>query len=111
MKGHPLHVTILEEPGARRCEGQCGVDWSSEESQDAARQALRARFGDSVDLEFFALEQSSPPPTMASLVERVRAENLPLPLLAVDGQPRIWGDFDIRMMFTVVDAEMETRNG
>ena len=111
MKDKPLTVAIVDDSRGEKCEGQCGVDWTLDESRAAARQALGARFGERIELEFLDLSQHLSRPKPPGLLERIQAEGLSLPLLAIEGEPRISGYFDIRMMSDAVEAELEFRHG
>ncbi|MEW6033534.1 MAG: hypothetical protein AB1603_01610 [Chloroflexota bacterium] len=109
MKARPVPVAIVDDSSGGKCDARCGTDWSQAESRESASRALRARFGDRVKLAFFDIAQAEtlPPP---GLLHRIRAQGFSLPLLAIDGEPRIAGYFDIRMVSDVVEAELEMRN-
>ena len=109
MKGKPLTIAIIDDSRGDKCEGECGVDWTLDASRSAAREELRTRFGERIDLEFLDLSQYLSRPKLPGLLERIQAEGLSLPLLAIEGEPRISGYFDIRMMSDAVEAELELR--
>lgn len=109
MEGRVVAVAIVDDSSGVRCDARCGTDWSLVESRETARRALRARFGDRVELAFFDVAQPSDCPAPPGLWQRVRSQGFSLPLLVIDGEPRIAGYFDIRMISDVVEAELEMR--
>ncbi|MBI2957824.1 MAG: hypothetical protein HYY32_03175 [Chloroflexi bacterium] len=105
MKGEPLAVFIITGRTAY-CDAGCGLDWSVRDNQEAAKAEASARFGGKVALAFCdAGDADCPAPQ--ELLARARAGSVPLPLLAINGAPRITGDFDMRMMWVIVEAALE----
>ena len=51
------------------------------------------------------LDLATADPATREMEERVRAGNLPL--LLINGQPRINGPFDLRMLSDTIETEME----
>lgn len=100
MSGSLIEVTIIH--GERyRCDAQCGIDWSSPEVVGLAKERIKQRFGDGVTLRLIKASEN----------KHVTLEEDALPVLAIDGQPRIRGQFDIRGLLDVIDAELEIRRG
>jgi len=96
----------MDDSKAEKCEAHCGIDWSSKEAITLINQRIKERFGGRVKLEY--LDLSKPRTGRAlELNQLVKDENLPLPLLVINGQPRISGQFDIRHLLDAIDAEME----
>jgi len=101
-----MQITVIDDSKAEKCEAHCGIDWSSKEAITLINQRIKERFGGRVKLEY--LDLSKPRTGRAlELNQLVKDENLPLPLLVINGQPRISGQFDIRHLLDAVDAEME----
>ena len=90
-----------------KCAANCGVDWPSTEATTLASQRIKERFGDRAQLEYLDLSQPVVEPSSLKWQQKVRDEGLPLPLLVINGVPRILGQFDIRMLLDAVDAETE----
>lgn len=107
MSKEPLAVIVLDDTSAGKCEAGCGTDWSKDEARVAAASALQARFGQRVTLSFCDLAQPESDAALAELARRAVAEGLSLPLLAIDGEPKIAGLFDVRMVADVVEAALE----
>ncbi|MBI2831664.1 MAG: hypothetical protein HYX79_05355 [Chloroflexi bacterium] len=105
-----MKVTIIDDSIANKCEGHCGTDWSSAESRDLAARRIEERFGGGIDLEYVDL--SSPMPTNHALKFKKMAghEKIPLPLLLLDGQPKISGQFDMRQLLDAIETELEVRH-
>ncbi|MBI4284510.1 MAG: hypothetical protein HY670_01240 [Chloroflexi bacterium] len=102
----PLTVTIAASRQAESCEAACGLDWTAAENAALARQRVKERFGERVQMEFLDLSSGGP---AAPLAERVKREELSLPLLLVDGAVRISGNFDFRLLLDTIDAGLEMR--
>jgi len=112
LNKHIIQITILDDSRRERCEAQCGVDWSSAEVMASANRQIEERFGDGVKLGYLDLSQlTTDHDHHASGLTRVSgSENLPLPLLIIDGVPRIAGQFDIRLLLEAIDTEVEIKH-
>lgn len=101
-------VVIYEarEQGKPCAEG-CGVDWLSEENQRLAQQLVSRNFGASVRLSFVNLSLPQERTRHREMVERVGKEGLVLPVLVINGEVRISGHFDFRMLRDMVEVARE----
>jgi disulfide oxidoreductase YuzD len=105
-------VIILDQIGGKWCPEGCGVDWLKEENRNLARESIKQRFGDRVRIDFFDLQDPSIKQRFPQLVEKIKEESLYLPILLINGEVRISGYFDFRMLLDMVEAEGElTREG
>ena len=104
---HTIHVTILDDSRQKECDADCGVDWSSGDAIALARQRFKERFGDEIQLAYFDLSTTTANRDAAEWHEVIKDKNLPLPLLLINGQPRISGQFDTRRLLDVIEAEIE----
>lgn len=103
-----IKVIILEhKEEGKPCPASCSVDWLSEDSQRVARERLRERFGEGVSLEIYNLEDEEAREKFSHYLERVHREGLLLPLLIINGEIRISGHFDFRMLLDMVEASIE----
>lgn len=110
MSRNALQVTIVDYVGrANKCDIDCGENWSSPESIALARQRVKTRFSEGIRLEYVDLSGSGVANISSELRQKIRDDILPLPLLIINGEPRISGQFDIRMLLDAVEAEMEIR--
>lgn len=107
-QGLPVSV-IIDSRKKAWCEGECGLDWSKRDNQLMAEQAVQTRFGSTVDLTFCDLATSGSCGLLVNAEEN-DAGTPGLPVLAIDGQPRITGLFDVRMMCLVVEAALENND-
>ena len=105
MVKHDIQIFIVDDSKGEKCETNCGVDWSSADAIDLANQRIKDSFGSGVQLEYIDL--SEPANSHRALEFRQRIKDLPLPLLVINGRPRISGRFDIRMLLDAIDAEVE----
>jgi hypothetical protein len=99
-------ITIVDDASrAERCAGNCGVDWSQSGVIGPARQRVSERFGDRAALEYIDL----PAAVDSESVRKMRAaiQGLPFPVLLANGRPRIAGEFDMRQIIDVIEANLE----
>jgi len=104
-----IQITIVDDSKSEKCNAHCGVDWSSPQVIALASQRIRDRFGDKIELDYLDLSKSitnHPTPELNQIAGR---KNLPLPLLVINGQPRISGQFDIRLLLDAIEAELEIK--
>ena len=109
MSGELLSVSIVEDGSAGKCDARCGVDWSLDENRQAAQKEIRARFGQRVGLSFYDMAAPTECRVPADIVDRVLSKSIAAPLLVIDGELRIAGYFDIRMMCDTIQAALEMR--
>ena len=109
MSKHIIQITIVDDSKSEKCDAHCGVDWSSVEAIALANQRIKDRFGDKIRLEYFDLAKPAANRHSLELNQEVRNKNLPLPLLLIDGVPRISGQFDIRLLLDAINAELEIK--
>ena len=102
-----VQIIIIDDSKGDKCDVNCGVDWSSAEAITLANQRIKDRFGDSVQLEYINL--SKPMNSRRDFGLNQRIKDLPLPLLVINGEPRISGQFDIRLLLDAIEAEMEMK--
>ena len=104
-----IQITIVDDSQGEKCNSHCGVDWSSEEVIALASNRIKERFGERMKLNYLDLSKPMTGRHATELKQKIRKEKLPLPLLAINGQPRISGQFDIRQLLEAIDAEMEVK--
>ena len=102
-----IQVIIIDDSKSEECEASCGVDWSSAEPLSLASQRIRDRFGNRVRLEYIDLSKPMNSQRYLDLTQKIK--DMPLPLLVIDGESRISGRFDIRMLLDAIEAEIEIR--
>ena len=108
MSKHDIEILIVDDRQARSCEVGCGMDWSSAETVALADQQIKARFGDRVQLKHLGLSEAVTGSLTLELQQGIRNGNFSLPLLIINGESRISGPFDIRMLLDAVEAVIET---
>jgi len=104
---HTIQVTILDDSKGEKCDAHCGVDWSSVEAITLASQRIKDRFGDKIQLEYLDLSKPVANRRALELVQGIKNKDLSLPLLLLNGKPRISGQFDIRLLLDAINAELE----
>ena len=107
---YTTQITIVDDSKGEKCDAHCGVDWSSAEAISLASQRIKERFGNKVKLDSLELSKPTTNHRTLELSKEIKDKNLPLPLLLINGQPRISGQFDIRLLLDAIDAEMEIKS-
>ncbi len=102
-----IQITIVDDSSTEKCDASCGVDWSSQETLNLANQRTKDKFGDKIQLQYLDLSNPMTAHDAPEWNEVIKDKNLLLPLLLVNGQPRISGQFDLRQLLDVIEAEME----
>ena len=107
MSKHDIQSVIVDDSKAEKCDAECGVDWSSAESIALASRQIKDRFGKEIELDYLDLSQSTDNSLALELSQEIKNKNLSLPLLLINGQSRISGQFDIRQLLDAIEAELE----
>jgi len=99
-------VTVVDDATSPKCEARCGLDLSSPETFKSTAEVIHKLFGSRVKLEYATLDaiQGSP---LAEIAEKVKGGDLSLPLLLVNGKPRVSGYFDLHLLQESIQAEIE----
>ena len=106
-----IKVTVIDDSRIEKCEGRCGLDFSSAETYESTVALLSKLFAGEVQLEYLDLAEPSVSRSHPDIAQRVRRGNLSLPLLLLNGKVRISGYFDISSLQRVIQTEMEIRRG
>jgi disulfide oxidoreductase YuzD len=104
---HTIQVTIVDDSKGEKCDAHCGVDWSSAEAITLANQRIKDRFGDKIQLEYLDLSKPIANRHVLELTQGIKNKDLSLPLLLINGKPRISGQFDIRLLLDAISADLE----
>ena len=107
---HNIQVTIVDDSSGEKCEAHCGMDWSSVEAISLAIERIKERFGDRIKLGYLELSNPATNHYAVELSQEIRSKNLSLPLLVIDGQPRISGQFDVRQLLDAIEVEVEIKS-
>ncbi len=99
-------VMVVDDATSPKCEARCGLDLSSPETLKSTAGVLRKLFGDRVKLECAGLDAIQAGP-LAEIGEKLKSGDLVLPLLLINGKPRISGYFDLHSLQEVIQAEIE----
>jgi len=89
----------------KECDASCGEDWSSIDTVEIARQRVKERFGDEIRLEYLDLTKATTDQQASKWRKHIR--NLSVPVLLINGEPRIAGQFSIRQLLDAIEAEIE----
>ncbi len=107
---HAIQAIIINDSKSEQCDVHCGVDWSSVETVTLANRRIKDRFGDKIQLEYFDLAKPVANRHALELFRGIKNRDLSLPLLLINGEPRITGQFDIRLLLDAINAELELKH-
>ena len=111
MPKHDIQIIIVDDIKGEKydaeCDAMCGVKWSSAEAIALASRRIKDRFSEEIKLEYLDLSQPAANPHTLELRQEIKNKDLSLPLLLINGQPRISGPFDMRQLLDSIEAEME----
>jgi disulfide oxidoreductase YuzD len=105
--GNRIQITIISGSSQGECDAACGTDWSSPEALALASQRIKERFDERVSLTHIDLSRDAENRDVAGWSETIKGKQLSLPVLLVNGQLRISGQFDIRQLLDVIEVEIE----
>ena len=104
---HTIQAIIIDDSQGEKCDAHCGVDWSSVETITLASQRIGDTFGNKIQLEYLDLSEPIANRHALELFQGIKNKDLSLPLLLINGTPRISGPFDIRLLLDAISAELE----
>ncbi len=107
MAKHDIKITIVNDSRRQECGAECGTDWSSPEAMALANQRIKGRFGNGVQLAYLDMSKEVANHDALEWREVIKNKNLLLPLLLLNGQLRISGQFDIRQLLDTIEVEIE----
>jgi disulfide oxidoreductase YuzD len=103
----PIKITIFDHSREEHCSGQCGPDRLQDEIAFVTEH-LKRSFGDQVAVEYIDLAES---PQHEAVMEKIRAHNLPLPVVAINGIFKLSGSIEFRAVKEAIEAQMEVGCG
>ena len=108
MRSNPVQVTIIDDPLLKQdCDMSCGTDWSSLQMLDLARKQITGKYGTNVQLTYMDMTGDDTDRDIDKWMDSIKKQNVVVPLLVINGQVRISGNFDIRQMMDAIEVEME----
>ena len=109
MLKQTIQTVIIGNSKGEKCDARYGIDWSSAEVIARAREQIKDRFGDGIQLEYLDLAEATLDHPALEGNQVIMNKSLPLPLLLINGEPIITGEFDIRLLMDAIDTEMEIK--
>lgn len=103
----PIRVTIFDDAGEAQCAGCYQVGRSLEEVTFVIAH-LKRKYGEGVAVEYVDLAEDL---ENSDVVARIRAQNLPLPVVAIDGVTRLAGNVEYRAIVEAIEAQREVGCG
>ena len=102
-----MQISIIGDNNQEKCEVDCGVDWSSPKAIALARRQIEGRFGTEIELQYLDLYEATVNRDIPEWRQEIKTKNLSLPLLLVNDNLRISGQFDIRQLLDTITPEIE----
>lgn len=105
-----ISVTILDDANAAKCDGRCGLDFSSPDTVKQITGSLNNMFGNTVKLEYLDIAKASKNHIYTEIVKKVKTNDLSLPILLVNDKLRISGYFDIHLLKSTIQIDLDLLN-
>lgn len=106
---HPtIRVTIYEDSQREQCSGGCGMDCSAAETQQFIKEHLKQLYGEMIKVEHVDLAAPSCDQSHIEFAQSIKARDFMLPLVLINGKPRLSGYFDMRQLKEAIQTEIET---
>jgi len=102
-----IDITILNDTNRQECGACIEIDWSAPESIDLARQRIKDRFNDKIQLTYIDLSRGTKNHRASEWSQKIKDKNLMVPLLLINGELRISGQFSIRQLLDAIETVME----
>ena len=102
-----IKIIILDDSSRQECDACLDIDWSLPESIDLAGQRIRDRFNESMKVEYIDLSKGIRNHQASEWGQIIREKNLAVPLLLINGELRISGQFSIRQLLDAIETVME----
>lgn len=99
----PIRVTIFDHTTQEHCSVHCGVERMQDEVAFIAEH-LKNRYGEGVEVEYIDLAHS---PQNDEVRDRIGAQNLPLPVVAINGVLKLAGSLQYRIIADAIEALLE----
>lgn len=100
-------ITILNDSRVKKCEAGCGVNWSKKDEIERAREQIKKQLHDDFILEYLDMAKPEVSKKFSPVIQRAKKTDILYPLLIINGDIRISGDFDLRMLTDMIDASRE----
>jgi len=101
MTSAPIRVTIFDNTGETQCSGCYRINRSLEGIAVVIQQ-LKGRYGDQVEVDYIDLAEED-----SDVMEKIRAQNLPLPVVAINGVFRLAGGAGYREIAEIIETLKE----
>lgn len=102
-----INIIILDDSRVEKCYAGCGVNWSRTEEIELAREQVKRLLRDNFVLEYKDLAQPDAALRFTAVVDKAKKAELLYPLLVINGDIRIAGNFDLRMLTDMLEASQE----
>ena len=105
----PLPVIIVDDSEMQECDAGCGTDWSLSVSLDLLKERIKEKFNDKIVIDYVDISKGESSQQKLEWRRLIEDNSLPVPLLLVDGELRMSGQFDIRQILDAIETHMEIK--
>jgi len=109
LHDYQLSVIIVDDKGKQACDAGCGTDWSLSEAVSLLEERIKEKFNDKIVMEYVDLSKGGNSQQKLDWHRLIEDNSLPVPLLLVDGELRMSGQFDIRQILDAIEVHMEIK--
>ena len=102
-----MQITIIDNSDREQCDPNCETNWRSGEALDLASQRIKESFGGGMQLKYFDLATDTVEDQVLEWNKVIKNKNLGFPVLLIDGQLRIAGQFDVRQLLDAIEVDTE----
>jgi disulfide oxidoreductase YuzD len=102
-----IEIMVLDDTGRHDCSACVEIDWSLPDSIALAYQRIKDRFNASLKLEYIDLSKGTANQQALKWSQAIRERNLSVPLLLINGELRISGQFSIRQLLDAIETVIE----
>lgn len=106
-----VRVAIFDNSQAPYCGLFCGIDWGSPRAAGLIMEQLREEFEAEVKVECLDLAEEEVRRRFPEVAQRVFSQSLPLPLITINGVPKLWGNVDYGSIIEAIKAQREVSHG
>lgn len=107
LSKYNIEIIVLDDTSRQECDACVEVDWSSPESIVLAGQRIKDRFNDEIQLEYIDLSRGTANYQALEWSPVIKDKNLLVPLLLINGELRISGQFSIRQLLDAIETVIE----
>lgn len=111
MSTRPIRLTLFDHTDVEGCAVHCEMSSPASAGLDIIKAQLEEDFEDGVVVEYVDLAQPQQQALYGDMARRVKTENLLMPIIAIDGVPKLSGNVDYRTIVETIETYKELIHG